>query len=205
MPKDLRQPLILQLVPFHQILDHSVDHLGVQPCLAADAGGIVDHDHRQHYSHGKREFGKRAVAMNAQSLGKVAGVYILALMGFGLQGAVSGYVISYGLALAVAYAYSRERGQRASAFPASDLISFAIPVVIFSILLSLLMNLDIFFVRGLLKDAEAAGFYTSALALTRAPYFVFYAFAITLLPIISRLTSSDRFDEASRYVNKSLR
>jgi stage V sporulation protein B len=154
---------------------------------------------------GKREFGKRALAMNAQSLGKVAGVYILALLGFGLQGAVSGYVISYGLALAVAFLYSRERGPQAAAFPASNLVVFAIPVVIFSILLALLMNMDIFFVRSLLRDAEAAGFYTSALALTRAPYFVFYAFAITLLPIISQLTSSDRFDEASRYVNKSLR
>jgi len=154
---------------------------------------------------GKRAFGKRALAMNAQSLGKVAGVYILALMGFGLQGAVSGYVISYGLALLVAYFYSRERRQEAESFPALNLVFFAIPIVVFSILLSLLMNLDIFFVRSLLKDAEAAGFYTSALALTRAPYFVFYAFAITLLPIISHLTSLDRFQEASRYINKSLR
>jgi O-antigen/teichoic acid export membrane protein len=154
---------------------------------------------------GKGEFGKRALAMNTQSLGKVAGVYILAVMGFGLHGAVSGYVISYGLALVVAYVYSRERRREAGSFPAADLVSFAIPVVVFSILLSLLMNLDIFFVRSLLKDAEAAGYYTSALALTRAPYFVFYAFAITLLPIISRLTSSGRFEEASRYVNKSMR
>jgi stage V sporulation protein B len=154
---------------------------------------------------GKRMFGKRALAMNVQSLGKVAGVYILALMGFGLQGAVSGYVVSYALALLAAFYFSREARQQSEAFPASKLLSFAIPIVIFSGLLSLLMNLDIFFVKALIKEDQAAGFYASALALTRAPYLVSYAFAITLLPIISRLTSSNHLQEASRYINKSLR
>jgi stage V sporulation protein B len=154
---------------------------------------------------GRRMFGKRALAMNVQSIGKVAGVYILALMGFGLQGAVSGYVISYVLALLAAFYFSREIRQESEAFPASKLLFFAIPIVVFSGILSLLMNLDIFFVKTLVKEAQAAGYYTSALALTRAPYLVFYAFAITLLPIISQLTSSNRLQEASRYVNKSLR
>jgi stage V sporulation protein B len=154
---------------------------------------------------GKRMFGKRALAMNVQSLGKVAGVYILVLMGFGLQGAVSGYVISYALALLAAFYFSRETRQESEAFPASKLLFFAIPIVVFSSILSLLMNLDIFFVKTLVKEGQAAGYYASALALTRAPYLVFYAFAITLLPIISRLTSSNRLQEASRYVNKSLR
>jgi stage V sporulation protein B len=143
--------------------------------------------------------------MNVQSLGKVVGVYILALMGFGLQGAVSGYVVSYALALLAAFYFSREIRQESEAFPASKLLFFAIPIVVFSGILSLLMNLDIFFVKTLVKEAQAAGYYTSALALTRAPYLVFYAFAITLLPIISQLTSSNRLQEASRYVNKSLR
>jgi stage V sporulation protein B len=154
---------------------------------------------------GKRMFGKRALAMSVQSLGKVAGVYILAMMGFGLQGAVSGYVISYALALLAAFYFSREDRQESGAFPASKLLFFAIPIVIFSSILSLLMNLDIFFVKTLVKEGQAAGYYASALAMTRAPYLVFYAFAITLLPIISQLTSSNRLQEASRYINKSLR
>jgi stage V sporulation protein B len=154
---------------------------------------------------GKRLFGKRALAMNVQSLGKVAAVYILALSGLGLQGAVSGYVISYALALLAAFHFSREGRQDAQTFPASKLLSFGIPIVGFSLLLSLLMNLDIFFVRTLLKEGQEAGFYAAALALTRAPYLVFLAFAITLLPLISRLTSLNRLQEASRTINKSLR
>jgi len=154
---------------------------------------------------GKRLFGRQALAMNIQSLGKVAGVYILALVGFGLQGAVSGYVVSYVVALLAAFYLSREPRQESDAFPASQLLSFALPIVGFSILLSLLMNLDIFFVKTLIKEGRAAGFYASALALTRAPYSVSSAFAITLLPVISQLTSSNRLQEASRHINKSLR
>jgi stage V sporulation protein B len=118
---------------------------------------------------------------------------------------VSGYLISYALALLAAFYFSRETRQESEAFPASKLFFFAIPIVVFSSILSLLMNLDIFFVKILVKEGQAAGYYASALALTRAPYLVFYAFAITLLPIISQLTSSNRLQEASRYVNKSLR
>jgi len=154
---------------------------------------------------GKRLFGKRALAMNIQSLAKVAAVYILALMGFGLPGAVSGYVISHALALLAAFYFSREPRQESGPFPASKLFIFAIPIVGFSILLSVLTNLDIFFVKTLIKEGQAAGFYTAALALTRAPYFVSYAFAVTLLPVISQLTSLNRLQEASRYINKSLR
>lgn len=154
---------------------------------------------------GKMMFGKRAISMNVQSLGKVAGVYSFALLGFGLQGAIGGYVMSYVLALLAAFYFSRDIEKEDGDFSAMKLISFAIPIVIFSGALSLLMNLDIFLVKTLIPEGQAAGFYTSALALTRAPYLVFFAFAITLLPIISRLTSSNHLQEASRYVSKSLR
>jgi len=154
---------------------------------------------------GKRLFGRRALVMNVQSLGKIAGVYILALMGFGLRGAVSGYVFSYAMALLAAFYFSREPRQDRGAFPASKLLFFAIPVVGFSILLSVLMNLDLFFVKTLIREGQAAGFYAAAVALTRPPLFVSYAFAVTLLPVISQLTSLNRLREASRYINKSLR
>lgn len=154
---------------------------------------------------GRRLFGRRALATNVQSLGKVAGVYVLALMGFGVQGAVSGYVISHALALLAAFYCSRDRRQESGAFPTSQLIFFALPVVGFSILLSVLMNLDIFLVKALIKEGQAAGFYAAALAMTRPPYFVSFAFAFTLLPLISHLTSLNHLQEASRYINKSLR
>ena len=154
---------------------------------------------------GQRMFGKRAISMNVQSLGKVAAVYFFTLLGFGLQGAIGGYIVSYVLALIAALYLSRDTPKEDGVFSARQLISFAIPIVIFSGALSLLMNMDIFFVKTLIKEGQAAGFYTSALALTRAPYLVFYAFAITLLPVISQLTSTNQLQEASRYINLSLR
>ena len=154
---------------------------------------------------GKMMFGRRSIAMNVQSLGKVAGVYLFTLLGFGLEGAVAGYVVSYVLAFFAAIYLSSDDKKEDGAFSAAKIISFAIPIVVFWGTLSLLMNLDIFLVKTLIRDAQAAGFYTSALALTRAPYFVFYAFAITLLPVISQLTSLNHLREAHRYVNQSLR
>lgn len=154
---------------------------------------------------GKRMFGKRAVSMSVQSLGKVAGVYFFILLGFGLQGAISGYVLASVLALLTAFYFSKDERAESGTFPRSKLISFAVPIIIFSGTLSLLMNLDMLSVKTLIRESQAAGFYASAFALTRAPYLIFSAFAITLLPLISQSTSSNQFAEASRYISQSLR
>ena len=58
------------------------------------------------YLSGRREFGKQAISMSVQSLGKVFGVYLFVLLGFGIFGALGGYIFGVGIALIIAGYFS---------------------------------------------------------------------------------------------------
>jgi stage V sporulation protein B len=154
---------------------------------------------------GQGMFGKRAIAMSVQSLSKVGGVFVFILLGFGIQGAVGGYVLAYGLALLTAFLFTRKGPPESPTFSSARLISFAVPLIFFSGAVSLLMNLDMIFVKSLIQESPSAGFYTAAVALTRAPFQIFSAFAITMLPAISRSTASRNLSQGSGYILKSVK
>jgi len=154
---------------------------------------------------GQGQFGKRAAAMSVQSLTKVGAVFAFILLGFGIPGAVGAYVLSYGLALLAASCLSRKGPTKSAEFSTARLVSFAVPIIIYSGAVALLMNLDMLFVKSLIHDGASAGFYTAAVALTRAPYQIFYAFAITMLPAISRTASGQNLVRGSEYVCRAVK
>ena len=88
----------------------------------------------------------------------------------------------------------------------SKIIKFAAPVILFSLAFNLVMSLDLFFVKAILREKAQVGFYTSAVALSKAPYFIFLALSSTLFPSIAKSTSNKGSEELTkRYINQSLR
>lgn len=158
------------------------------------------------YLSGKREFGKQATCMSVQSIGKVFGVYLLILLGLGTSGAIGGYILGSGLALIIARSYSIDtKIVLTNKFSFKKLVTFAIPLVIFSIAVSAIMNLDLLFVKALTESSIKTGYYTSTTTITRAPYYIFIALSFTLLPTISKTVSASDSPKLQEYINKSLR
>lgn len=157
------------------------------------------------YLSGRRMFGKQAIAICIHSFGKIGGVYLFVLLGFGIFGAIGGYILGVGIALIIAGYFSMDKTDNVNAFPSSKLINFAIPLIVFSGAITLLMNLDLLFVKALTESNVQTGFYTSALTITRAPYYIFFALSITLLPSISKSTSTNNLPQTQDYISKSLR
>lgn len=159
---------------------------------------------------GIRAFGKQAAVSIIYHVVKVLVVFTLVYLGFKLYGAIGGYLIAGVVSLIMARHYwiSKDRDdiRIADNFEMSKIIKFAAPIILFSLAFNLVIGLDLLFVKAILAERAQAGFYTSAAALSKIPYFIFLALGETLFPSIAKSTSSKGNEELTRkYINQSLR
>jgi len=151
---------------------------------------------------GFRLFMPEALVSIVYSLLKVALLFAL-IWKFEVYGAVTGYL----LAVAAAAGLARSRCPRAEAgsdFPLSRIVLFAVPVVSFSFLISLLQSIDLYFVRACAPDPGIdTGLYTCAQQFARIPYLLIYGLGLTLFPSIAAREKDPA--EAGRVLAKGLR
>ena len=153
---------------------------------------------------GMRYFGKQAFTIAFYSVVRFSGVVLLLLIGFGIKGAIIGFIIAPGLSLLLAKNLNRLEPSQGK-FPVSKIIKFAIPVIVSSIGLGLLMNIDLLFVKSILMDNIKTGYYTSAVTISRIPYFIFYPFILTLLPSVSKAHEAGDFNLVKKYIKQVFR
>jgi len=159
---------------------------------------------------GIRAFGKQATISIIYEATKVLMVFTLVFLGFKVWGAMGGYLIATAVSLIMAHHYwmSKDGGNTGVTgnLKMSKIIKFAAPVILFSLAFNLVISLDLFFVKAIFGEKAQAGFYTSAAALSKVPYFVFIALSGTLFPSIAKSTSGKGNEELTRrYINQSLR
>ncbi len=159
---------------------------------------------------GIRAFGKQAAVSIIYHLVKVLVVFALVYLGFKVYGAIGGYLIASVVSLVMARYYwiskDSKDGEVTDNFQMSKIVKFAAPIILFSLAFNLVVSLDLFFVKAILGEKAQAGFYTSAAALSKVPYFIFLALGDTLFPSIAKSTSNKGNEELTRkYINQSLR
>jgi stage V sporulation protein B len=157
------------------------------------------------YLGGKRAFGRRSVLLTVYALAKVAGVVAFIRLGWGVAGAIGGYIAAATAGMVLGALFSAERGRPEGSFPASRIVSFALPIIFYAGSTTLLMNLDLLLVKRLLPGGPAAGFYTAAGTLADIPQQVFVAFAITIFPAVSEAAGAGDTPRLRSYVTGSIR
>ncbi len=153
------------------------------------------------YYNGLHHFRRQALMNGAYSVAKTVAVIGLVYV-FHIYGAILGFVISPLIALLFGLHWPRLRGER---YPYAPLVRFSLPLIFFSFLSTLQLSVDLLFVKALLKNDVAAGYYTANQNIARLPYFAFTALAYVLLPGISRSVSRDTVDDTGRLISRSLR
>lgn len=159
---------------------------------------------------GIRAFGKQATISIIYEAIKVLAVFVLVFLGFKVYGAISGYLMAAIVSLIMARHYWISKGREyigvTGNFEMKKIIKFATPIILFSLAFNLVISLDLFFVKAILSEKAQAGFYTSAAALSKVPYFIFLALSSTLFPSIAKSTSDKGNEELTKsYINQSLR
>ena len=143
---------------------------------------------------GLRRHGAQGMLIGGSALARMVAVVGLGLV-LRLKGAVTGLVIAPILTAAIVIPMLRPWDRR-GANDAGKLSRFARPVVVFTISLALLMNLDLFGVKILGLPAERLGHYTAAATIAKMPYFGLSSLGVVLLPALSAATAGEQKAQA---------
>jgi stage V sporulation protein B len=90
-------------------------------------------------------------------------------------------------------------------FPWKKLVDYAWQVIVFFLAYELLISIDLYLVKALLKDDYLTGIYNGALTVGRIPYYIFYALTVILLPVISKSTAENNHERTAKIISNSLR
>jgi len=157
------------------------------------------------YLNGLRWFDKQAISILGHTFAKVALVFTLVLIGFGVKGAIAGYSLAAFIAFLLAWRFLRKVEKSHMSFGWNKLARFGVLATLFATMFFLLMNIDLFAVKALGVGGSEVGYYTAASTISKAPYTLFAGLAITLFPTISRVTSLNDTKATRNYIRQSMR
>jgi stage V sporulation protein B len=159
------------------------------------------------FLNGLRWYDKQAIAMLFYSVAKITGVFTLVFFGYGIYGAIFGYLMGplAGFALGWYFFKGSKRERDARNEFEKKIISFAMPVIIFSVTFTFLISDDLLFVKRILRENVLVGYYTAASMLSRIPFIILGALGFALFPAISRSTAINDVEQTENYISGSMR
>ncbi|MFH1961491.1 MAG: flippase [bacterium] len=159
---------------------------------------------------GKRWFGYQAMVGIIHDTLLPLIIIAAVLCGFALNGAIMGLILTAIIGCVVGHFYCRFKPNNnllecPPHFPSSKIISFAIPVTIFAIFTSALLNIDLLLVKGILKENIQAGFYAAARSLAITPFFISIALSRSIFPAIAMSVADNNHSLTRQYIQHSTR
>jgi stage V sporulation protein B len=136
---------------------------------------------------------------------------------FGLKGSLSGYIIAPFSVFALAYLIDQfkvtpELKKQARLtktteinFDWKKLVNYGWQIVVFFLAYELLISIDLYMVKAILRDDVLTGIYNASLTVSRIPYYIFYAMTVFLLPMMSKSTAQNNHNETTRILAQALR
>ncbi|MFH0979274.1 MAG: flippase [Candidatus Woesearchaeota archaeon] len=158
------------------------------------------------YLNGLKKFKQQSLLNISYSVIKAILVIGFVLAGYSVVGALAGFVLSTAIGLGISFLLFSP-GRHEPVTTNKKILGFGVPIVLFSSITILLMNIDLFFVKALSQASLAnrlSGLYTAALLLSRGPYYIVTAITITIFPLISEFAYRKKQKELENYTKKSL-
>ncbi len=132
--------------------------------------------------------------------------YLLRSKGYALEGAIVGYILAPLSIFFEANLFDKFKKIKAEGFfDWRKLLRYAWPMTLFLIAYEFLITIDLYLVKGILRNDALTGLYNGAITVGRIPYFLFYALTIIILPAVSKSTSSENHAETKKLISQSLR
>lgn len=155
---------------------------------------------------GLHRFESQALVIVCYGIGKVASSIGLVLLGAGIAGALIGNFLGSAVGLVIGAWLMRKIDMPPATTPEhySRFTKFAVPVILYTLSINALLYIDLLFVKHSLP-AAAAGYYTAAATIARAPYFIFLGLASTVLPALSRMLAQENLEAARSLLRHTMR
>ena len=157
---------------------------------------------------------------------KVGLIVLLAILGFGVYGAIGGFLITAVIMLLVSSFLARG-GEYVNSIGWRRLIAFQFWIMIFTLLMNLFINADLYMVKAFLADWVAdgreaklaallgvsasevsnslVGIYSVAVQVARLPYIGVIAVSLVLFPLVSKETYQGESERTSRIITDATR
>ena len=135
------------------------------------------------FQNGLRRFGKQAACYAFYGWAKLGCSLGLCALHRSLEAALIGNAAGSAISLVLAYSLLEEREIRPSA-QTGELVRFAAPVLLYSLMAQLLMSIDFWCVKYFLGET-ASGYYNTAGILARIPFYLLAGLSAVMLPTIS--------------------
>lgn len=156
------------------------------------------------YFNGVKNYRIQSILLGTYNLLKLLIIFILIFCGFSVGGAALGFAVSPVIPLiAGLYLIGFSILIGSNTYPVSKIIRFAVPIIIFSAAVNLVLSLDLFFVKAILIDNTLAGCYAAASTIARIPYLLMWAVTAALFPAISACPGDK--EKVRNYIRESIR
>ncbi len=156
----------------------------------------------QSYFNGVHRFIAQSWLNVLYSVSRVAFAIVVVYFGAKVYGVLAGFALSLALAALVSWYYVSPK--TGSANPESRvMLSFAGPLVVLAIGQAVLVNLDLMQLKAYFPQSADVGYYSGMASLSRTPQFLFSAFSITLLPVVTHALRADGRERAGRLIARS--
>jgi len=184
----------LSLIPLIQLVAPLVI---VHPLFALFSGAL----------NGLKRFSAQAAFTAFYSFAKVLFIVGLVLLGFGLFGAVSGFILSSAVAVVVGLVLVGVNF-KSEYFPARKVAAFALPIGGLAVIINTLMSVDLFAVKALSPALEAnllSGYYTAAGSIAKVIPTLALSLSSVVFPLVSATTFTKNLEKARFYISNGLR
>jgi len=158
---------------------------------------------------GSREFLRENLSISVYALSKVLLIILFAFYSFGLEGALIGNFLASLSGLVVAFSFVRrlqspERKTQIRCLK-PRIVSFGLPYLLYILTTMLLVHIDMWFVKFLLKDDAMTGFYAVSYSLSRPLSFLLGGVTTVIFPSLSRSLSQDNIALSQKYIKQAVR
>lgn len=168
------------------------------------------------YYTGLHKFNIQSILKTLRSIIKVVAIISLAYF-YKVEGSIIGYATAAFLVFVIAFFIDKlyidprlkekikTSEEKNPDFDYKKLVNYAWQVIVFFLAYELFISIDLYLVKGILKDDYLTGIYNAALTVGRIPYYIFYALTVILLPVISKSTFESNKEKTREIIGQSLR
>jgi O-antigen/teichoic acid export membrane protein len=155
------------------------------------------------YLNGCQRFKEQAFFVALYPINRILFAITFIFLGFEICGVFAGFVCA---AIINAIFLKKKIHQRQSNtnFSPKPIVKFAIPIVFMSIGISLYMSMDMIIIKYFYQDNDVVGFYAASSTISKIPYYIYFAYSMTLIPIISRYINMSEGNKSICVIKKCL-
>ena len=155
---------------------------------------------------GIRKYNLQTISGVTYSVSKAIFIFLLVFMGLKVFGALLGIIIGTIISLVVAYFLFRnlklKNIVKTNKISHKKLINYAIPITVFSIMISISGNIDVYSVKSIC-GSQLTGIYTAVAMISRLPVLLVNTLCITLFPAMSNVSYNNNINAIKSYITKT--